>query len=203
MTYTQTDNFDRANANPIGGNWVTVPSNSAIQIVSNAATPSSLAADCSCIWTAITSFPTDQYSQAAVTVTGTVGGNAGMGVIVRGSKTANTYYRLCIDHAAASNVFLGKKVAGTSTAIWTRTQAFTDGDILRLEVRGNILRALLNGVAIGADVTDNSILGGYPGLHYSSTETAASADTWQAGSLGMPFYSIGLRPAIFKPGIAR
>src|SRR5678815_2496696 len=102
MTAIAADNFNRANANPIGGLWVTSPNEAAIQLTSNAAAPSSAASDCAAIFNQGT-WPNDQYAQANLTVSGTTG-TSGPGVLVRGSTGAHTYYRVVVNHAATLNV---------------------------------------------------------------------------------------------------
>jgi hypothetical protein len=54
------DNFNRANANPAGGNWTTMPLAVAIQIISNQCAASGVGA--AARWNADT-FGNDQYSQ--------------------------------------------------------------------------------------------------------------------------------------------
>lgn len=176
------DDFNRANANPIGAPWVTVTGVSAMQITSNAGAPSTLASDCAARYDGGVSWNADQYSQAAITVTGTTA-NTGPFVSVRVSSTANTQYFLAANKGGSNNVTLGKFVAGAFTQIWQRTKAITDGDVIRLEVIGTTLRAYINGVQLGADSTDASIATGAAGMGYSSTTTAATLDNWEGGSL--------------------
>ncbi len=179
MTILATDNFNRANADPIGNPWTSAGDGGQFKIVSNAATPNALGSDCSAFENTVT-WPNDQYSQAKVTVTGTDGGGRGIGVGVRMATNRN-YYRLAIDHASSNNVRLNKKVNGTSTQIWLRTVTLVDGDTLYLEVQGTTLIAKLNGVEIGASATDSSLSSGAAGICYSSTATSASEDDWEGG----------------------
>lgn len=197
MGVLATDNFNRANANPIGGNWTTIFGVNAMQIAGNIMTPSALGGnDCGAYYNAIT-WPANQYSQAQITVTGGTTALAGMGVAVRVQPAASavvTYYVLVMDHQVGNNVFLWKNVAGTLTSLWQRTVTFNNGDLLRLEARGTILRGLINGVAIGADTVDTSIATGNVGIYYSSIETAASADNWEGGALvdsTLPLLGVG------------
>lgn len=185
MSVLATDNFNRANANPIGGNWTTITGLSAMQIVSNAATPSSLSPnDCGSYYNAVT-WPNDQYSQAKLTVVDTKTDGSGIGVAVRVAAAALTAYRVVLTHASpGTNVSLQRFLAGAFTRLWDRGAAFVDGDLVRLEVQGTTLRVFINGVQVGADFTDTNIASGNAGISYSSVATSASLDDWEGGDFG-------------------
>ena len=184
MSVIATDDFNRANETPMAGNWTQIEAHE-WNLTSNVATPAFVSLDTASYWNA-TTFPNDQYSQAKITVTGTGGGGAGLGLGVRMSGTVGnaTYYRLVIDHASSNNIELSRIVGGAFTQLWLRTQAFTNGDTLRLEVSGSTLTAKLNGTAIGTTYTDASpIASGRAGIAFSSSETAATLDDWEGGDL--------------------
>lgn len=184
MTVLATDNFDRVNANPIGAPWTTGNGESAMQIVSNVATPSTTAADCGSDYTGIT-WPADQYSKAKLTVSGTTGGASGVSLKVRSASGARTYYRLDCDHAATNNITLEKFIASVPTTLagFPLTLAWTDGDTWELWAVGTRIWVLRNGVLVGAAVTDSAIASGNPGMGYSSTETSASINDWEGGTV--------------------
>lgn len=179
MSTLASDTFNRANANPIGGNWTTGSGDGAMQITSNAAWPADNTLDSQAYYNAVT-WPADQWSEVAVT-SGTIGGGTGFGVSARKSAAAATHYRLVVDRNASNNIELAKVVAGAFTLIWDRTSAYSDGDVIRLEVQGTTLRAYRNGTQIGADSTDSGIATGNAGIMYSSTDTAAKGDNWNGG----------------------
>ena len=183
MSVLATDDFNRANANPIGGNWTTFSSEGAMQIVSNAITPASVSSDSGAWYNAI-GWPNDQYSQLPVTILNGVSG-AGLGPAVRVANGAQTYYRCAVDHAGSGNVELVRAVAGSHTTLWTRTATFVDGDLVRLEVQGSTLRAFIAGVQVGADFVDGSpITSGNAGIAFSSgSVTSTSGDNWEGGDL--------------------
>jgi len=80
-----TDNFNRANANPVGGNWQTITGLSNMQILSNQLTgQASLSSGA--IYNSGT-FSADQYSQATLNAI-----NNTSGVLVRTSSTSETGY---------------------------------------------------------------------------------------------------------------
>jgi hypothetical protein len=195
MGVLASDNFNRANANPIGAPWTTASGVSAMQIVSNAATASSLAADCGADYTGIT-WPADQYSKAKLSVTGTGGAGQGACLSVRSASGARTLYRLEVDHAATLNVAVEKFVAGTPSAlIGPLTQAWTDGDTWEIRAQGPTISVYRNGALVGAATDISSpLLTGNPGIGYSSVETAASIDDWEGGTIDAP-----LLPVVDKP----
>jgi len=181
----KTDNFNRANADPIGSPWVDAVNR--WTIVSNAAVPgSSLGSDTHSDYGVGVAWPNDQYSQAKMTVTDTTGNSAGPGVSVRSQLPTVTMYRVTVGTGVTNNVEVGRWNAGTYTFIAFRTATWVNGDVLRLEVTGQgrpVLRVYQNGVQLGADITDsgNTVFNGSPGLSYSSTSDTASADDWEGG----------------------
>ena len=182
MPVLATDNFNRANADPISGSWTDLGDANHFIIDTNTAIPSATNDDAAAFYNAVT-WPNDQYSQVKVTVTGGGGGGSGIGPLVRGREpgAGRDYYRLVIDHAGTSNVELAKRVNGAYTQLWLRTQAFTNGDTLYLEIQGTTLIAKLNGTAIGASQTDTAVTTGNAGIVYSSLGTAPSMDDWEGG----------------------
>ena len=175
------DSFNRANQTPLAGNWTST----SLNLSSNHVVPASLGTDGRAYYSG-TTWPANQYSKAQLFVTGTAGGDQGMGLIVRQSTSAVTYYRLAVDHATSNNVGLSKRVAGTYTSLATFTQSWTDGDVWELRVIGARLQVFRNGTQVGTDVTDCAIASGAAGIAYSSSETAASLDNWEGGAVVNP-----------------
>lgn len=182
-----TDNFNRADQSNMT-NWLNTADH--WQVVSNTSTPTSFGSDALSVYDGSVSWPADQYSQAKLTVTSTLGGGRGPGVVVRAVTTGPSYYRAVLDHAASNNVEVGRMVSGTYTVLTNRTTTWVDGDVLRLEVTGTgasrVLKIFRNGTQLGADIADAS--GGIdaanrPGLGFSSSVTSASADDWEGGSM--------------------
>lgn len=181
---TVTDDFNRANVAPLAAPWATGTGDSAMNLVSNAAAPSSTSADCAAIYngTGAPSWGDDQSSSAKLTVTGTAGSGPGVALWVRHAAAAKTGYRLAGDHAATNNFKLNRFSAGTGTSLVIFTQAFTDGDRFELRVTGPATAARIEILRNGASVqvfTDNStIASGAPGIGFSSIDTSASLDDW-------------------------
>jgi len=176
MSILATDNFNRANANPIDGAWATITSEQPICISSNVARETSLGADCASRNTGAT-YPNDQYAQAKCSGGNNSSADEGVGMLVRGASAARTYYRLIMSQGS-TNAYLSKKVSGTYTNIWGRVKAWADGNTIRLEAQGTTLRGFVNGSQIGADQTDSAIASGNPGLATSSSLSGATGATW-------------------------
>lgn len=182
-----TDNFNRANANPMGAPWATLSAQGDFRIVSNAATPVFVGSGDS---GQIYNNPdpligADQYSKGALTVNSTNSG-AGPGFLVRcNSVTGNTCYRLAVSHAASNNCEVARFLAGAFTSLALFTRAFTDGDEWTFRVSGPASAAFLEVLHLGivvSSLTDNSSLAsGYVGVGHSSSSTSASIDNWEGG----------------------
>jgi hypothetical protein len=185
-TKTLSDDFTRANENPIATNWTdsTVAGHIDMILFNNHVEPAGFGAgDGECFRTSWAGGD-DQYSQAKITVVGNnAAAHAGLGVEVRRSTTAgtNTSYRAVIDDAGT--IFLHKAVTGTGTNITTRSVTYVAGTRLGLSVSGTTLKIWYGGVQQGADVTDSDVTSGSPGLAYSSNITGGSIDNWDAGTV--------------------
>jgi hypothetical protein len=177
MAVLATDNFNRADANPIGGNWTTI--NAAMKIASNVAAPVNDANDSGAYYNAV-SFPNDQYSQAKI-VSPTSGNQTGCGVYVRANATSggNGYMLYLANNA--NGAVLYKLVNGTPTLIWQRAITYGAGNVGYLEVQGTTLIARYNGAAIGASATDSAHAAGSAGISYSSANAGSNADDWEGG----------------------
>lgn len=181
-TALATDNFNRADANPISGNWTTFSGETAFQITTNTARPSNSLSDAGSYESSAT-WPNDQYSQAKATAPTSFNDGSGIGVRVRMSTSARTAYDSIVD--SSGHAFHDKFVAGTFTQIWTRAITYSAGAVIYLEVQGTTLVTKYNGAAVGASNTDSSIASGKAGLrHSSNTNSNTLLDDWEGGDFG-------------------
>jgi hypothetical protein len=166
------DTFVRANG-AIGANYGTQSGYNAFVISANDAIPSSYTSgDAGSLNTSAT-YPNDQWAQITVGAIGTANG-AGVGVILRGSTSANTLYRI-FGSSSPGVVFLYKRVAGVGTLLATATGvSLIAGDVLYAQAVGTTITVSKNGTQI-LSVTDASISSGIPGIHYSSTDNASDS----------------------------
>lgn len=163
------DDFNRSNADPIGGNWSTSTGSIAMKIVSNEAASSGISS--LSYWSANT-FPDNQFAQVKIS-TLEDGGPA-----VRVSASAKTYYALEVWSAGAR---IRKVVNGTETNLGANFAITPSaGDVFRIEASGTTLTAYRNGSSLGSR-TDSDIASGYAGI--CSYGSANRFDDWSGGAL--------------------
>jgi hypothetical protein len=129
------------------------------------------------------SYPAEQFAQATCTVAPT--GTNTIGVCVRGSAIAETFYAFYCD---ATDRYLFKVVTGAVTVLAQQAGAsMAVNDVLRLEVSGTSLTAKVNGTAV-LTATDSAISSGAPGLQgLAGTGVTAKVGSFVAGG-GHGFY---------------
>ncbi len=147
----RSDNFNRDNANPIGGNWTTLTGFDAIKLDENMAgyvtgSPAGVR------WNADT-FTATQYSEVKPAA-----GWGAQGPAVRMQSAAETAYLL--QCTSATNIDVIRLVAGTFTTIASRTvSSMTLGTtVVKLTVSGTgatvTLAVYVDGAKQGADISD-------------------------------------------------
>jgi hypothetical protein len=142
MTIRFTDNFNRADANPIGGNWTTVPGSGAfgtMQIVSNQL-QGGTSGDNAAYVNSDTP-PNDQYSKIAIQ---TLAGGDDSGPMARVDTTTGDCYMIDYDGTnAALFEFTGAahNLIGTNIP-WT----LVAGDIFEIRCVGTTISLWINGV---------------------------------------------------------
>jgi hypothetical protein len=167
------DNANRANENPLAGNWTTITGVNALAI--NSTQFSRPAAGVGAVrWNPFT--PTDdQFSQIYASILGT---NADWGVICRSDGSDQNYY---FGWAFGPGESIQKFVAGTETQVAAITTTnLAVGQILRLECEGSTLRWVKNGIVQGSG-TDTSLIGGSVGFTITPTNTRLRG--WRGGDI--------------------
>lgn len=178
---TFSDNFTRADANPIsnpsssGGTWGTAFGFSAIKILSNKGS-GSVSGGFSASMVSAPTF-TDQHS-ASITLGQAVGADTYMGPCVRYQNGATTYYMLST-RANSTDLMIFKVVAGSGTQIGSTITglSLTTGSVLKLDVSGTstvTVNAYVDGVLKGT-ATDSSspLAGGQPAFQCYETSTTS------------------------------
>lgn len=169
-----TDNFNRADEEPITSPWATSTGWDALKVHNN---KMFAAVDNHCAAYYNATFSNNQYSQI---VSAEHYGGVEHGPMVRISASARTsYYFLRNDDAS---VQLRKWVAGTYELIGTcsGTPSFTGGAIMRLEANGTSITAKVGGTTI-CTATDSAVSAGYPGVWISALNK--DVDDWAGGDL--------------------
>lgn len=172
------DNFTRADQNPIAGNWTSGAATLGnLKIASNRLVGAAGGGvDQAAYYNAVT-FGNDQFSEIRVE-----GGGSGVevgGPMIGVMPGVNTYYVLECGNGATNRVH--KLVGGTFTALQSISTTFGSGDSLTLERIGSTLRAYKNRIQIGTDITDTSITTGIPGI-YITGNSGFSVTAWAGGS---------------------
>lgn len=130
-------------------------------------------------------WPADQYSETTMVIGGTAAVQNG-GPAIRVAAGATTFYGV---QCASATFALIKEVAGTLTSLGTNAVFPITGDVIRIQVVGNALTVLKNGVpVIGmTNIVDNSIASGNAGLWGVGNSTTNGYSTWAGGSVqGVP-----------------
>lgn len=160
------DSFDRANGG-LGANWATITGHATPTIFGNGMSGTNAAARY------VATFAADQYAEADV--------GALMGVIVRASASAQTYYIAKVGEVAGE-VTLRRVVAGVSTVLDSVAFGYPR---VRLAVVGNLLTVYGGEIFPALDeevlsLSDSAIASGSPGVFVNSTG-AGAADNFNAG----------------------
>lgn len=138
------DNFNRADENPLAGNWTTTIGHNALQIVTNECAQTS--GDCSAYWN--TDLATDDnFAQFTHTTAG-----FNNGPVVRNQKTAASMFLYSgTDHTRS------KFTAGAYVSLEANDgTTWNSGDIVKLSIVGTTLQAYQNGTPVGTGLTDSS-----------------------------------------------
>ena len=177
----RTDDFNRADENPIGGNWTNTQSGTGrAQIISNQLTSSGDLGqnDHACYWNADT-FSNDQFSSAQFVAQG--GGSCAPGLTVRGSGIASDFY--CCQLFSGSDLF--KYVAGSYTSLSRPADTWTANDYMRLQVSGTSLGFYHDTLTIPttliASATDSAFASGKVGVYNWLGQ--GIWDNWRGGDL--------------------
>lgn len=173
MPLLASDNFNRANENPLSSPWASVAGVGALRVVSNMVANSGTDTDCAMRYDGV-AWPADHYSE--VVVGAAVPQDAGPGVRISTSGQ-NGYFANAYD----GWLHIFKWVSGVPTTVADLAELGpANGDAFRLAVAGNVLRVFVNGVQRGADATDSSLATGQPGVHIY--ESDVRYDSWAGGT---------------------
>jgi hypothetical protein len=198
------DNFNRANQNPIGAPWSNFLGNG--QIINNALSPAVATANVSAaaIYTGI-AWPNDQFSQASLTQLVATEGYAA--IVLRHTAGGDFYY--CGFDASPgfggmgirSTGHIWRYVGGVVTSLAAGIAIPSVGDTFRCQIIGSTVSFFQNGNQLFSATDASPIIAGSPGLFVQSAGTLANVtditwDNWQGGTLGAASNGYGFRRAI-------
>jgi hypothetical protein len=169
------DDFNRADGG-LGSNWVAVQGSFGITSNKIECTAGMRSA---ARW-AVAADGDDQWAQLTIVDFGTFAGTIGVGVRM---LTSGEYYEYVVYNGGRT---LGRRsvVPDTVFQLGFSSTGVVAGDVIRLEVRGNKLRPLINGVLdpdIG-EITDNNITGGGTAGIAGEVADATTGDNWSGGA---------------------
>jgi hypothetical protein len=179
---TITDDFNRGNENPIGGNWT--PIDGDWLLVSNEleASQGSVSQPQSVRYDGTDLSSVDHYAQLDFVSGDST--SAYIGPVVRFSSSAETYYRSLI-RSSGSLSYISKIVSGTNTHLATETNGAGPPNTGYLEVDGSILILKMNGGQV-ATVDDSSISTGTRAGVSANTSVDEQGDNYEAADLALP-----------------
>lgn len=185
MALPASDNFTRADANPVGGNWTTTSGLTGCKIVSNNLTGITAGNNCASYWNA-DAFGNDHYAEVTFAA---AGATRGCGPVVRDQKTTIDLYGY-----SASNKRLFKIGTGVGLTFLETAQAETwaTGDVCRLSAEGaspTTLKLYKNGSLLRSLADSSAAMqsGGGAGAYFDG-DIATSGDAislWGADNLAV------------------
>lgn len=185
-TIDPSDDFNRADENPIVGNWtLSIGSNHNFQLISNELGGVGTAGDAYLFWAADAP-PNDQWSEIrAGTALGT-GSDWGPACRVA-TDDKEGYFASCF----ATGEELAKHVAASYSSIAVVTTSnIVAGDVVRVEAEGSTIRFKVNGVEVtGSPGTDTSLSSGRWGVFMFAVDPRL--DDWRGGDFAAePAYQV-------------
>lgn len=167
MAFPVSDNFNRTNANPAGGNWTPATTN-VIQILSNRLV--GVSGFGFSYWNADTPLDAQWASCKMPNSSARSGGPAVRIQVGTGSREG---YRYNVNDGT-----LNKYVGGTATTLQTIADTPSTAAVYKLEAIGSSIKVYKDGVQIGTTVTDTAWSSGRVGVWHSSS--SAEIDDWAA-----------------------
>ncbi len=164
------DNFNRANASPLDGNWATPTAFNALRLVGNAVENVTASTDSAAMHTVSTA--TSSY----VTVSDVTGGRNG-GPAIHLDNSGGGY---CLLNWDAGNFYIYQLPSFTQIGFGTGT--YQVGDVLGLRRVGSTIVASVNGTDVLTSSVDNTYTGGAPGIFLYNGGFVL--DDWTDGAAG-------------------
>lgn len=176
------DDFNRANENPIAGNWTNDAlgegSDNQLKIVSNQLQAVTADTSCEAYWNADTFSGAIEEYFTVVTKPGNTQ-RVELGFIQQpGSATFDGYKLSCRDNAGTDDFLLERMDNSVGTTIATATIEFNAGDVIALSRSSTgVFTVWLNGVAIAVSSADTTYTGSFHAL-VTIRGTTGVIDNW-------------------------
>ncbi len=176
MAQLASDNFNRANENPLAAPWVIPQVGQGIQLVSNQTQGANASQDNVAIYDGGIAWPDDQYSQA--TMVGPFDGANTQGLVIRWNNTSNGYALVLGPTSGDAVVYIVTN--GGYVALSLPSVALVANDVMTFEARGDLLTVRQNGQIL-TSLTDTGWRHGSPGLHTFNNAAGLAWDNWSGG----------------------
>ena len=182
-----TDNFARANQNPLAGNWSTISGQSPLQLISSTVEGTAVGSNSFASWNGGV-FPASQYSEI------TLSANAVSFLFVRGNPgTGSTGYAAAFINNVSFPFGTSGVVELTGGFSASPVATLSAGVPVRMSIQNDTFGVTINGGVPIVLNQDTGIVGGVPGI--GITPQAALNDTvitsWTGGTEGDPRYILG------------
>ena len=176
MALPATDDFNRANADPIGGNWTTQTGASAWRVFGSSAYVSTGGSAPWCAYWNADSFNSDQYCQATGNEINNV--PAGPSIRIQTGDSVVNCYQMCPRGSTTQRMF--EYNSGTPTQLGADfSESITTASVIKIRGETSTLTFSVDGGDIGTR-TDSTHTGGSAGL---SASVDQGFDNWEAGNV--------------------
>lgn len=180
------DNFNRANENPLAGSWTRLSGGSGNAKLESNAITSATSGDKFYYYAGAVA-TADQFSQVLIASSA---GSQDFGAATRiGSNGFSGYVAATYTGDSTRNIF--KYVAGSFSILAITPGAPAVSDVIRCEAEGSTIRYLQNGSLVQF-VTDTSLSSAGNGVGFFHYEAGAILDDWQGGDLGSGAQSVSV-----------
>ena len=177
-----TDDFNRANENPIGGNWtndaLAEGANNQLKIVSNQLQAVTAATSCEAYWNANTFSGAMETYFTVVTKPGNTQRVALSFLQGPGASGWTGYQLVWQDNAGTDDLIIERCDSGGATTLVSATLEFNAGDVIAFSRSSTgVFTAWLNGLAIASTSADTT----YTGAFYAAVtirDTTGVLDNW-------------------------
>jgi len=170
------DDFTRADANPIGGNWATLGTYAGLQLLNNSVVSATVAADGVAYYNQPVS--DDQFSE--FTFGTATGGYTYTGPMIRSGSNAKAHYKMYYNASTVFVQYITSTGSIGATLYSAAHAAPSTGTKYRLEATGSTISAYINDVLFSSS-TSTALTTGYPGIHLYSTTNPGTY--WRGGNL--------------------
>jgi hypothetical protein len=175
MSTLASDNFNRADENPLSGSgvWSTYSANDPLALVSNQVRGTVVGGTVDGLETHTVSLPNDQWSQATLVALGASYSEVGVMLRFAAPNTESGYFFTVYDAGAGVHGHIVKVTATVQVGLTDFAMTLIGNDVIRLEAIGTALTAYQNGAQVST-TTDGDFGSGRAGLFFYTQSPLAN-----------------------------